>query len=515
MKEVIRNAVVNDEASLKTFLDQLEDKMERLSRKSSQLHYERLRFKKSIPEMKLLETEKAEALQSPALFDILETFKGRVSDHRLARRLDCWSDLATLQMADGDPRLLELTNDLMDAIMQYKYPLADNPEGTIADVRHVLRTEHDRDLRRQAWECVEPLALRLKDQMLALHKTRNEKAHSLGFKTYAHLLMEKQGTEPEMILDLLYKLNAGTQAEYEDILLERAERFGLKEIHPWDTQYLLDGGIDIPEGVFTKDMITPRLEEYSKLHGLDMKELGITPEYLDIPWNGLCMTVNSRKDARIMCNPRDGYTYYRTMFHELGHGLHTVLNDQPEFIFLGEPSPSAESMAETFGYFTRYPEWLKHIGIADKDLKDVMRALLAPWFYYLRFRGAYASFGIEIYLNQERDLDALLGSIEHTVTGATAVATPRWTGNAWFVAGMPWHNYIVADMVASQIHDGLHAKFGHVYGNPEAIDFLRQEYLSLGTSVPWRKKLANISGSDLGVDALINDVKRFSKGEVR
>ncbi len=197
--------------------------------------------------------------------------------------------------------------------------------------------------------------------------------------------------------------------------------------------------------------------------------------------------------------------------HELGHGLHAVLNEQPEPIFAGEPSPSSEGIAETFGYFTRNPQWLRAIGIPDEEMDKILRALLAPWFFYLRQRGAFALFGLEVYINPDRDLDRLLGEIESEVTGARADSTPRWTANAWYVAGATWHNYLVADMVASQLHSGLRQRFGELYGSPQAIDFLRQRYLALGAAGEWREKLEDISGADLGVTALVGDLKRMAR----
>ena len=513
MREFIRQETVNNEEQFRGFLDTLETRLEELRTRISQLEYERMSTKRARPELRELRKSLAETMREPRLEELISVYRDKVTDERLTRRTELWHRMVRHQKVEGDSEVAKLGGELSDLIMTYDYPLAHNPEGTIADVRHVLRTETKRELRKQAWACTEELAVKLRGRMHALHHRRNEVARALGYANYADYSLDKEGTGLELCLNLLKELNAATQKEYAQLLQERADRFGIDQIEPWDTQFLLDGGIDLPERYFPKSRITERLKDFSYLHGVPMDKLGVTPEYFDIPWNGVCMTVNSRKDARIICNPRDGYTYYRTMFHELGHGLHAVLNEQPEPIFAAEPSPSAEGIAETFGYFTRNPQWLLAIGIPEEELGKIMRALLAPWFFYLRQRGAFALFGLEVYMNPDRDLDQLLGEIESEVTGVRADSTPRWTANAWYVAGATWHNYIVADMVASQLHRGLRQRFGEPYGNPEAIDFLRERYLALGAAVEWRDKLKDISGEDLGVDALVGDLKRMARSE--
>ncbi len=510
MRELIRQAQVVDEPGLETFLDKMESAYADQAVEMAKMGYQRLLTKKTDPAQRKLQLELAGALREPKLLDMVEKFRDSAESPLLRRRLTVWRRMIFDQLLSGEPALMEQGQELSDAIMAYHYPLPNNPEGTIADVRHILRTEPDREVRRAAWACTEPLALELKDRMLDFHARRNERAKELGWANCADFILDQQGTGLKRAQVMMEELYRQTEDEYRALLEERADRFEISEIEPWDTQFLLDGDIDIPEELFPKDRITERLQNFSQKHGVPMDELGIKPEYFDIPWNGVCFTVNHPKDVRIVCNPRDGYVYYRVMFHELGHGLHTVLNEQKEPVFWHEPSPSAEGIAETFAYFTREPQWLLEVGVPEAKVGEVLRALLAPWFYYLRQRGALGLFGFEIYLNPDKDLDQLLGEIESRITLCRADATPRWTANAWFVGGATWHNYVVADMVASQLHQGMRDEYGPIWGNKNAIQFLRDRYLALGDAVSWRDKVKDISGSELDVKALIQDVKEMA-----
>ena len=499
---------IKDEVQLRSFLKEFEAKWEEHSNISSKLSFERMKTKKPNPRIGEMERELAKVFNMPQWPELIDRFKDQVEDPRLRRQLECYQEIILTQSVEGDPEIIRMRESISDRIMAFNYPV-DGEDHTISDIRYILRYEEDRDRRKRAWMCDSDLAERLTGDMVAMYQRRNQLSQEAGFAHWGDLALHIQGTGFTNAQDLLQRLMDGTQGEYEQVINEKAEEFGLKgELEPWDIQFLLDGGKGLDESYFPKSQLTPRLEAFANMHGVPMDKLGIKPTYIDIPWNGLCMRVGSRDNILIMCNPQDGYTFYSTMFHELGHGLHSALNSQPEFVFQREPSPSAESLAETFGYFTRYPEWLKDIGMSPSEIEVTLKAVVAPWLFFIRQRSAFGLFSFELYQNPGPELHSVLGEIDSKITGCRPYNTPKWSASPWYLGLPSWHNYIVADMLASQVHQALHKKFDRVYGNPEIVDFLKEEYMSLGTLVPWRKKLENCTGSDLDTVALIEDIKQ-------
>ena len=513
MRELVKTAdTIRDQAQLRAFLAQFEKKWEEHSNISSQLSFDRMSTKKPNPRIGEMERELAEVFNMPQWPQLIDRFINSVDEPRLQRQLECYQQLILTQRVEGDSEIIRLRESLSDRIMGFNYPV-DGEDHTISDIRYILRYEEDRERRRRAWMCDSGLAAQLRDDMVALYKRRNELSQAEGFDHFGDLALHIQGTGFANAQDLLKRLMEGTQSEYEKVINERADEFGLKgDLEPWDIQFLLDGGKGMDESYFPKSQLTPRLEHFANMHGVPLDQLGIKPTYIDIPWNGLCMRVGSRDNILIMCNPQDGYTFYSTMFHEMGHGLHSALNNQPEFIFQREPSPSAEGMAETFGYFTRYPEWLEDVGMSPEQIEKTLKAVVAPWLFFVRQRSAFGLFSFELYQDPSQDLDRSLGGIDSKITGCRAYATPKWSASPWYLGLPSWHNYIVADMLASQVHKALHEKFDKVYGNPEFVEFLKENYMSLGTLVPWRKKLENCTGSDLDTLALIEDIKQSVNG---
>ncbi len=504
-KAIEKAGKVRDEAGLTRYLDAVEAEWEGLSVRISQLSYRRMVEKKPNPQIGALEAEMNQALLHEALAEVLAKFRGRLEDPRLRRRVECWETSLVTRRVEGDPQVLRLKQHLSDAIMGYSYPVR-GQEHSISKIRHILRYDEDREKRREAWGCHSPLALELRPAMTDLYARRCQLARDEGYAHYGELALDIQGSGWETCRRLLTELMEKTQPVYDRVIEERSERLGLEQLAPWDLMYALQAGDDVPVQYFPKEKLTLRLEEFSALHGVSMSQLGIKPEYFDIPWNGVCLSVNHRKDMRIVCNPQDGFGFYGTMFHELGHGLHAVLNQQPEFIFSREPSPSNEGVANTFAYFTRYPQWLVHVGIPAPDVDGVLKGLLVPQLLNMRQRSAWGIFGFEVYSHPHQDLDEKLAETEHRIMGVSADTTPRWSADPWFIGLPSWHNYILAAMLASQMHRTLNQKFTPVYGNPDSVAFLAENYLRLGDLVPWQQKLKDCTGSTLRTTALVEDV---------
>lgn len=492
-------------------LDELETFLEEKMLCLNRLTYEQMKEKRANPKLEELRSHLSSKLQDPDLFLKLESYQEKFAHPRLQRRIQCWIRFLSREKIEGNTEVIQLKGEISNSIMAYPYPVGDEIAGDIGQIRHLLRTEEDEKIRYLAWSSVQALALELEDKMTALHHLRNHLAQEEGSENYPAFVLELEGIPLKRCKGLLFELLEKTKKPYRELLHERGDRKGLDSIKPWDLQYLLDGGMDIPERLFPQEKMTESLESFLNLYRFSLDGLGIVPQYFDIPWNGLTITVNHRRDTRIICNVRDGFGYYSIMFHELGHALHKIFNQQEEFIFTQETRFSSEGIAETFGSFTRYPQWLQDMGVSEEELGEVSSALLAPWLYFIRQRTTLGLFGFSIYETPDQDLHQLLGKMEAEYTGVDLDITPRWTANPWFCNGLNWHVYIIGAMMASQIHHGLQEKFGTVYGNREAMDYLIQSYLAPGTTVDWLERIETITGRGLDAHSLIKEVKKRAR----
>lgn len=505
--ERLDTATVSDERGLKGFLDRLEAQLEQVSSQLSLLTFEQYETKRRPAAMAEVEAAQAAIMTNPDYEALVSRWVGRVEEPLLARRLVVWQRAFQGAKVSARPEIRALVNEISDAIVAFRYQVQ-GQEYDLGAVRHILRVEKDRERRRAAWLSFAPLSEKLAERTRELFRLRNAAARAEGFESYAHMQIAAQGLELEQVKGILEELARASDPAYRRVLEAGAERHGLAEIEPWDIKFLLDGEGGLPKRYFPRSGILGRLEEWGAVHGVDLKELGIQVYFMDIPYNGLCMGI-SRRDIRILGNPSDGHNYYKTSFHELGHALHAAYSDPGSYILRREPSVFGEGMAEMMGYTVNDPGWLAHVGLTPEEIAAAGRDGMGPWFAYLRQRSAHALFEYQAYANPDGDLDQINAEVEARVLGCRFDATPRWASepNAWYSRyPVYWQNYVLADVIASQIHHDLRSRFGSVWGSREAVAYMREQYWAPGGAVEWQEKLVRGTGSALSTKALVADL---------
>ncbi len=496
---------INNELELKQFLDQVEASLEKLGNQMSELSFQKYLDKKPNTKIAELDRERAAIVLSPELRALIEAWRGKVADPALARRVEVWRNSLVGNQVTALEEISTLTRELNDKIVAHKYLLG-GERVDLGTIRNVIRQNHDRELRRQAWLAYAELSQQLEADLLRLVKLRNAAAQKLGYGNYVDMILDLNDMTTAEVEGILNELTTATEDSYRKVLHEGAERLGIEQIEPWDVQICLESKEGVPSHLFPKSGIKQALRDWAATMGQDIDALGIEPVFVDIPYNGLCMTLN-RHAIRILGNPQDGYGYYTTMFHELGHALHSALNEQEQMILRRDSSIFTEGIAEIFGYVPRNPGWLKTRGLSDELVSTARQSTVGPQFHYIRQRTAYCLFEYEMYRNPDQDLDTLMAKTEARILGTEVNASPRWASNAWYVSyPVYWQNYVLADVVASQVHHHLEANFGPLYNTQASFDFVRQNYIAPGASTPWLEKIASATGQPLNAKALIKDM---------
>lgn len=501
---------IHSEAELQAFLDSFENGMKEKHERLSRLHFQHLIEKRPLPELVELQKEVSQIMQDPGLIAVVESWAARVEEPLLKRRLGIWKSGFIEGKVNRHPEVMALTRELSDALVAYPYQVAGKPSN-LGTIKHILRTSPDANLRREAWLGKHAISEELAPGLLRLIELRNQIARDLGYQTYADLVFQGDGLTLAEVRSMLTELTEASNPVYHQILQEGQEKLGLEKVEPWDLMYLLEQMGDIDLTLFPKDKIEAKMRSWANEHGVDLKELGVEVVCTDIPYNGLCMTIQD-KEIKILSNPSDGYSSYGTLFHEMGHALHSALIQHKVRTFRHDSGPFTEGMAEVLSYVTRHHDWLEGMGLQAEEIRDLQKRLIAPMFHYLRERTAYALAEYLIYEDTTQNPDTILAKMEQEVLGVSLDETPRWAANAWYINyPIYWQNYVLADMIASQIHQRLNEQFGSLHGHPEAFAEFRRVYLEPGSSIDWQEKLVNHTGSRLKVDALVNDVNQYQK----
>lgn len=498
--------MVKTESELILYLNEIEERLEKIGEESGALSFDRFVDKKPKPRLVELEKERSAIVLDPVLHEVINTWAERITDPVLSRRVELWQNTLLGAKVAARPDVLKLTRELGDTIIAHRY----NVNGESIDLgalRGILRANPDRALRQSAFESQAALSQSLEKGLLELVSIRNSAAQEAGFANYVDLSIHLGGMSTEQVENILRELTTATDETYQSVIKRGAIQLGIPNVEPWDVQYILEQSGNIDKSKFPVDRITASLETYIQSMGYSsLEQLHITPCIVDIPYNGLSMGI-TRRDIRILFNPRDGFAYYKTAFHELGHALHSSLNAQEHLGMRRESGIFTEGIAEMFGYVPQHPEFLRSMGLSEDEVNEARQALLGPLFHYLRQRTAFCLFEHAMYKDTTQDLDALLGRVESEILGCSLSSSPRWASNAWYVNyPVYWHNYVLADVIASQVHEHLRQNIGDLYNSKEAFDYCIKTYIAPGASVPWLKKICEGTGYELEAKSLIRDL---------
>ncbi len=502
---------ITSETELCDFLDSFEGNLKKLHTKMSNHEFKQLVEKTKIPEIGKLQKEYASLISNPFFKEIIYNWVEQVNDPTLNRRLTLWKNQLDNSQIHLHPEILELTKELSDEMITYQY-MVGNDESDLGTIKNILRTSPDSSLRKKAWLGKVAISEHLAPRLIKLIQLRNDLAKELGYPTYADYSLKKiDGLSLEQVRNILTNLTEQSNLVYHQILEDGKKKLGLNKIEPWDLMYLLEEMGEINSTLFPKTDIENDLKKWALTHGTNLENLGIEMVCTDIPYNGLCMTLGENK-IKILTNPSDGHNSYRTMFHEMGHALHSAFISQKSLIFRNDSGIFNEGMAEVLAYVTRHPEWLKERGFDSSEVLQFQKRLIAPWFHYIRERTAYSLAEYLIYENPGQDADSILAQIEHNILGITLDHTPRWAASAWYIKyPVYWQNYILADLIASQIHEKFNQKFSGLHQQPEAFKELCQVYFAPGSLIDWQEKILNHTGSKLKADALVKDLNLYLK----
>lgn len=504
--EPLHTGTVTDEETLRVFLDRLEQQLEEVVTSLGHLSYQKYRDKRAPEGLDKVEQVRAGLMRNQAYHEVVQRFQGTVTDALVARRLEVWDRLFRAARVSELPDVVRLKNRISNRIVGFTFRVQGEEVG-LGRLRQILRTERDREQRRAAWMASSPLAAELGPMTRELVDLRNAAAGAAGYRSYAHMSLDFAGLDLERTVAILNELQAASENSYRTVLAEGAARAGIADVQPWDLKFILEGEYGPPASKLPVEWIQPRLAEWGRLHGIPLDDRGIAVHYLDIPFNGLCMPIASG-DIRILGNVNSGLTYYKTMFHELGHALHASFSDPGAYVLRREPAVFNEGMAETMAYVVFDPEWLAHIGLPHDQVQAAVRGKLGTWFAYLRERSAWALFEYGLYANPGQNLDRLLADVESRMLGCAMDTTQRWAANAWY-SGYPiyWQNYVLGDVIASQIHHDLRRRFGKgMWRSEESVRYVCEHYWAPGGLVEWQTKIERGTGEPLSTKALVADL---------
>ncbi len=470
---------------------------------------------------------------NPDDFAFLKAMKesGDIKNHLLARQLDVLYNayLSNQIRPDLLEKIVALSTEIDKKFSTFRGTI-DGEKVTDNEIKTILKEQTNRDIRKQAWEASKQVGPVVAPDLIQLVKLRNEAARSVGFDNYHTMVLatgEQDVNDLDRLFNDLYKLTnkpfARLKAELDQNL---ALRYGIRveEMMPWDYHdpffqetpmvYSLDLDVyyedqDIKELAETfYDGIGLPVEAILARSDLYEKE-GKNP-------HAFCTDIDREGDVRILCNLANNETWMETLLHELGHGVYDLYQDPDVPYLLREPAHpfTTEAVAMFFGRLSRDPAWMQ----AMLHLSDTQRAEIATvsgkyaqlkQLIFARWAMVMYFFEKQLYANPDQDLNALWWDLVEKyqfVHRPPMRYEPDWAAKIHFtIAPCYYHNYMLGELLASQLHHHIVAKVLKVkpgedvsyVGQEKVGKFFKKNVFQAGDVYSWNAMIDRATGEPL------------------
>ena len=504
-------------------------------------------------------------LSDPDRFAELKAIReGRVSDPLLARQIDVLYFQYLEKQVDRQllKEILVKSNQVERAFNVFR-PEVDGRKLTDNDIRRILRESHDSAERRAAWEASKKVGLVVIDDLRELVALRNRAARKLGFTNYHVLQLHCSEQSQEQVLRLFDELDTLTREPFHeakaqiDAALAKDCHVGVDALRPWhyhDPFFQEAPGVSggLPKAVYEPLDIVKTCRTFFNGIGLPVDDVLDHSSLYEQPGknpHAFCIDINRDGDVRILENIVPGQEWLCTTLHELGHAVYSKnVSDSLPYVLHTDAHPlCTEGVAMMFERFAHNVDWLRAFG-AEVPNPEKFRAATARLrrnrlLVFSRWCQVMFRFEMALYADPDQDLNRLWWDLVEKyqeIQRPEGRAAPDFAAKYHFV-GAPayYHNYMLGEMFASQVHRALvgsimpKAEKGTgpicrngpegalhkwdpspfppadaIYvGNPAAGAFMKQKVFQPGLTLNWDDLTRHATGAPLNPKAFAEDLR--------
>jgi len=472
-------------------------------------------------------------------FEYLKSVRasGRIHDPKLARQLEL---LYLGHLGNQfDPALMErivtLSSSIEEKFNTYRAEV-DGRKLSDNEVQEVLSRSADSEARRKVWEASKRIGDVVSTDLITLVKLRNEAARQLGYENFYKLslaLDEQDETELFTLLDEMARLTDGPFREIKSYLDgELSKRYGVASsaLRPWhmEDRFFQEtpsvGSVDLDPYYKGRDPNELAAQFYDSL-GLPARQViarsdlkGRDGKYQ----HAYCIDMDREGDVRVMASVLDNLYWMDTQLHELGHAVYSVGHDaNPDLPFLLRDSAhtlTTEGVANLMGRLASNPHWMKRFlaltdaQVAELEPKLLQRSKMGA-LVFARWCMVMANFERELYRDPDQDLNRLwwqMVSRYQFLTAPEARNAPDWASKIHLVSSpVYYHNYLLGDLYASQLHSAIWKRFfpGQsrervIYADTQEVgQFLTERVFRPGRMWRWDRFVQESTGEPLSARA--------------
>ena len=455
-----------------------------------------------------------------------------IHDPVLERQLDVLRRSLLGNQMDDSHRvaIVELGSEIESEFAAFR-PSLDGQRLSENDIIEALVSSNDDRDRERVWRASKQVGSAIAGRIQDLVRTRNEVALSLGFADFYRMSLELQELPEEWLFDRLDELDELTASPYSgwkaDVDDKLRSRFAVDRVMPWHyadpffQEAPPEGRISLEETLASVDAARAAAQTFDGW-GVDISGvLGSSDLYpRDLKCqHAFCLDVDrSGRNVRILANVVPGERWITTMLHESGHAAYDIsigrrlpyLLRRPTHIFV------TEAIAILCGRFARDPVWLRDVAGVDPEAVGsfgdrLQQATAAECLQFARWGLVMAHFERDLYADPEGDLDERWWDhVERfqMIERPTDLPKDGWASKIHLaVAPVYYQNYLLGEMLASQLSASIVDECDGLVGTKSAGEFLTQRVFRAGALVRWDALIEQATGSGLSAAAFARDVE--------
>jgi hypothetical protein len=425
----------------------------------------------------------------------------------IERRLELLERILLDVQVEQTPEVVRLRAKMQSRIHEFR-PVWRGRRVNRAVIMRVVYESPNEPERRRAYYALEPLYRPLEEGLRELVELRNQQARALGFRTMAEMRLSFDHLTPGRLKEL-GELTAGPARACVRALRDRfRDGTGQSGWHPWDLIYAQHRSAWIPDRLFPRREMLPRIFAALKEWGFRTDRMHFRVVFHDTPFGGLTLAPDAPRDIRILIHPMGGLHSYGIMFHEVGHAVHSSLIRAPRHLLRWhENIPGFGAFHEGVGgLFEDIPTWESWLsaqpGVGAKRAKEYARVTrdatpaLAAW------HTMFSRIEQTLYEHPVRDPMPEVHRFERDVFGYDDFE-PLSFVDAFFVESPVYvQNYLLALLFGEQVFLSLRHLYGEeLWPNRHVGPWLTRNWFAPGSLHDWLPRVKEVTGRPFGAEA--------------
>ena len=483
-----------------------------------------------------------QALSKPEVFAALKAIReARPKDPLLARQVELLYRLYLEKQVEPEllKRMTAKANEIEKAFNVYRAKL-NGKEIADSEVRRILKESKDSAERQAVWESSKGVGSVVADDLKQLVFLRNEAARKLGFKNFHAMRLFLNEQDQEQVLKLFDELDTLTREPFAaakgEVDLKLAGSYGITvdELRPWhyhdpffqESPAVFNTSLD---KVFANADILALCKKFYTGIGLPVDDVIARSDLYEKAGkspHAFCTDIDREGDVRVLANIVSNEYWMGTMLHELGHSVYSSKNiprSLPYVLRVNSHILTTEGVAMMFERFSKSGDWLEKMGVSVPDVKAYnetgAKMRRNQLLIFSRWCQVVLRFEEGLYGDPGQDLNKLwwdLVAKYQLIKIPGGRNAPDYASKIHIVT-VPayYHNYMMGQLFACQVHDAIARDVLHASDPPRAIywndprvgAFMSDRVFKPGASLSWNELTKHATGQELNPTAFAAEFK--------